>query len=212
MRGFRHDVFEATADHIHLPPVRKYVRGFVARVWRSFVNKAVSLEFSDDTYAFEHAVFEAISGGEITVLAVMTGSVVFLADLIRRMPVRLRLEAAHLRSYPGRATRSRGVEIASALPSDLAGRDVLIVDDILDTGRTLALLRSHVVSAGAKSVRTCVLLRKRREDLAPEASAELVGFEVADRFVVGYGLDFDGLYRNLPDICVLRDGVGEDAP
>ena len=151
-------------------------------------------------------------GREITLLAVLTGSLVFLADLIRRLPMPLRVDVISVRSYPDRATRSRGPCILGAPEIDVRGRDVLIVDDILDSGRTLRALRRHVEALGPASVRIAVLLRKRRPRRRAAAGADFVGFDVPDRFVVGYGLDFDNLYRNLPDICVLRPHEAEGQP
>jgi hypothetical protein len=139
-----------------------------------------------------------------------------------------------VRSYPGKATRSRGVEFYLPLEASLAGRHVLVVDDILDGGGTLEALLKQVAAAGPASVRSCVLLSKRapasprpganqrpatnersaasqrppagtRPPAAGgEASPDFVGFHIGAEFVVGYGLDFDGLYRNLPDVVVLK--------
>ncbi len=145
-------------------------------------------------------------GEDLTVLAVLTGSLVFLADLLRRLPLRVRIELVRLRSYRGADAAGGPVEVVGQLDRGaLVGRDVLVVDDILDSGRTLARLGDLLADAHCRSVRTCVLLRKRRDDLPARRDADFVGFDVADRFVVGYGLDFDDMYRNLPDICLLAD-------
>ncbi len=146
------------------------------------------------------------SDGSLVIVAVLTGGLVFVADLVRALPMRLRIGIAAVSSYPGRATKSRGPELVGALPRDLAGRHVLLVDDILDTGRTLAMLRAEVSKQGPASVGTCVLVRKQK----PEALAmpcEYVGFDIPDEFVVGYGLDYDDEYRNLPFIGTLRAEV-----
>ena len=151
---------------------------------------------------------------EPTLLAVLTGSLVFLADLMRHLPVMMRLELAWVSSYPARATTSQGVRLISPPADELAarlrGRHVLIVDDILDTGATLRLLRDLAADAGADSVRSCVLFRKDRPHCAGRPKADFVGFEIDDAFVVGCGLDFDGRYRNLPDLCVLRRHLTEE--
>lgn len=142
-------------------------------------------------------------GAELVVVSVMTGALFFTADLVRAMPRRLRCGIVTVSSYGGTRTESRGASLVSALPEGLAGRHVLVVDDILDTGGTLRLLRDAISAQGAASVRTCVLLRKRR----PEAMAtpcEFVGFDIPDVFVVGCGLDFDDLYRNMPFVGVLE--------
>ena len=148
------------------------------------------------------------AGKELTALAVMTGAMVFLSDLIRRLPLRVRLDVVRASSYPSRAQRSESVSVIGPVAFDLAGRDVLIVDDILDSGKTLRAIASCAAGARAASVRTCVLLRKRRDDLAERPRADFVGFDIDDHFVVGYGLDHDNLYRNLPDICLLRGPGG----
>ena len=150
------------------------------------------------------AITDAYGEEEITVLAALTGSLMFLCDLIRHLPLRVRLDFVKIRSYPGQATAPTEPAMLMPPERDLAGRHVLIVDDILDSGQTIGLLREHVASAGAASVRTCVLLSKRRDDLPRRRPTDFVGFDIEDRFVVGYGLDHDDLYRNLPDICLLK--------
>lgn len=142
-------------------------------------------------------------GGEMLVVSVMTGALFFTADLVRAMPRRLRCGIVTVSSYGGTRTSSRGASLASALPEGAKGRHVLIVDDILDTGGTLRLLREAMERQEPASVRTCVLLRKMR----PEALAtpcEFVGFDIPDVFVVGYGLDFDGGWRHLPHLAALE--------
>lgn len=148
-------------------------------------------------------------GRELTIVAVMTGSLIFLADLVRRLPLRLRLVLIAVCSYPGKSTASQGPRFE--LPdADWAGQEVLVVDDILDSGQTMAALVEAIRSRGAAGVRTCVLLDKRRNDLPDRREPDYHAFTVDNEFLVGYGLDYDNLYRNLPDICVLRRG--EDLP
>ena len=148
------------------------------------------------------------SGAEgIVIVPVMTGAFVFAADLVRRMPNRLRVDVATVRSY-GSGTTSQGPRIEGVMPT-VQGRHVLLVDDILDSGRTLNFLRNDMAERGAATVRTCVLLRKS----IPAALAtpcEFVGFDIPDLFVAGYGLDYDGWFRNLPDVVSLRK-VGESS-
>lgn len=139
----------------------------------------------------------------IVLMPVMTGSMLFVADLVRRLPQKLRLELALVSSYPGTAMESRGATLKMPLPTELEGRHVVIVDDILDSGGTIRFLRDEVARQGPASMRSIVLLRKPRPDAA-DVPCEHVGFEIPDEFVVGYGLDFDGLYRNLPYIGTLR--------
>jgi hypoxanthine phosphoribosyltransferase len=144
----------------------------------------------------------------IVIVPVMTGAFVFAADLVRRMPNRLRVDVATVRSY-GSGTVSQGPRIEGVMPS-VQGRHVLLVDDILDSGRTLTFLRQDMLDRGAGSVRTCVLLRKKLP-AAMATRCEFVGFDIDDLFVAGYGLDYDGWFRNLPDVVSLRK-VGEQAP
>jgi hypoxanthine phosphoribosyltransferase len=136
-------------------------------------------------------------------LVLMDGAFVFAADLARAIPSPgLRLHFVSAKSYAG--TASTGTVRLGATP-DLAGHEVLIVDDILDTGRTLAAARDAALAAGAVRVRTCVLLDKPdRRVPGGLAQADYVGFTIPDAFVVGFGLDHDGRYRHLPEICVLE--------
>ncbi len=151
-----------------------------------------------------------LNGRPITLAALMTGAMIFAADLIRHLPIMMRVHLVSMSSYPGGATRSQGVRALTAYPSDLTGQNLLILDDILDSGRTLAMAVREVLAAGAASVRTCVLLRKPAHRRADDgvAEADYVGFDIPDQFVVGYGLDHDDYYRNLPDIAVLRRPSG----
>ena len=108
-----------------------------------------------------------------------------------------------VKSYPGTATTSQGVELIGPLVGELQDRHVLIVDDILDSGGTLRFLRRELAKQKPASLRACVLLRKKREE-AMTTPCEYVGFDIPDVFVVGYGLDYNNYYRNLPDIGTLK--------
>ena len=140
---------------------------------------------------------------ELTVIAVLNGSIIFMADLLRRIPLPLKLDCLSVASYHG-GTKSSGEVIFKqiALP-DIAGRHILILDDILDSGLTLAAIREKLETANPRSVRVCVLLQKRTGAGCP-VQADYVGFEIEDEFVVGYGLDYMEQYRNLRCIGVLR--------
>ena len=146
---------------------------------------------------------------EITLVPIMTGGLIFAADLMRHLPRHMQIHLMSVSSYPGTATTSRGARIddgRSGVPGDLSGHHVLVVDDILDSGGTLRAVKAELEARRADVVRTCVLLRKQR----PEALAfhcDHVAFDVPDEFVVGYGLDYDGYYRNLPDIAILKPDV-----
>ncbi len=141
---------------------------------------------------------------ELTVVAVLNGSLMFMADLLRRIPLPLRFDCLRVSSYHGGAQSSGVVTFDQLWLPDIHGRHVLILDDILDSGRTLAAIFERL-RAGAQpvSVRSCVLLRKRKAR-AVEAEADYVGFDIDDEFVVGYGLDYQERYRNLPFVGVLR--------
>jgi hypoxanthine phosphoribosyltransferase len=138
----------------------------------------------------------------VVLVPVLTGAIVFVADLIRKLPLKLRLGVVAVSSYPGASVTSKGAALRSALPPDLTGTHVLVVDDILDSGQTLALLHDLISEQKPASVRTCVLLRKPGKAVVP-FEADYVGFDIEDAFVVGYGLDYDGFYRNLPFVAEL---------
>ena len=143
-------------------------------------------------------------GTEIVLISILTGSIIFLADLIRQLPQKLRIDVVAVESYPGTATTSRGSKLKGTIGDHVESSHVLIVDDILDSGGTLQLIRSEVEKRNPKSVRACVLLRKQRPS-AMETPCEYVGFDIPDVFVVGYGLDYNNYYRNLPDIGTLKE-------
>jgi hypoxanthine phosphoribosyltransferase len=140
---------------------------------------------------------------ELTVIAVLHGSLMFVADLLRRIPLPLKLDCLSVASYHGKAQSSGNVVSKEITAPDVADRDVLILDDILDSGHTLATIRETLETAKPHSIRVCVLLTKKKQR-AQEVHTDYVGFEIDDEFVVGYGLDFRERYRNLPYIGVLR--------
>ena len=140
---------------------------------------------------------------EFTIISLINGAVMFTADLMREIDNPVRLDCIRVSSY-GLKTKSIGTpQIIHSLTLDIKNRDVLLIDDILDTGKTLKLVSDLVRELNPASLRTCVLLdKKARREVAMEA--DFVGFEIPDKFVVGYGLDFAERYRNLPCIGVLR--------
>jgi hypoxanthine phosphoribosyltransferase len=140
---------------------------------------------------------------ELTVIAVLTGSLIFMSDLLRRIPLRVKLDCLNVVSYHGKAQTSGNVIFKDMGVPDVAGRDVLVLDDILDTGQTLSAVCEKLQAAKPRSLRVCVLLSKRKQRLR-EVDANYLAFEIEDEFVVGYGLDFMERYRNLPYIGVLR--------
>jgi hypoxanthine phosphoribosyltransferase len=146
-------------------------------------------------------------GKELAVLAILHGSCIFVSDLIRLLPIPLTLEFLACTSY-GSATTSSGEVQLTFIPGgeDLTHRPVLLVDDILDTGRTLLRVRDELRRRGVGDVRTCVFLDKPARRAVPIVP-DFRCFEVEDVFVVGYGLDFAGRYRNLPYLAALKPAV-----
>jgi len=146
-------------------------------------------------------------GKPVTVLGVLKGSVFFLVDLLKSVRIPLKLEFLRASSYGDRMTSSGNV-VLGPIESSLADRHVLIVDDILDSGRTLHAIAQEVAKTGAASVKTCVLVDKKKPR-AVEHQADYAAFEIPDVFIVGYGLDYAEHYRNLPFIGVLSPGAGD---
>ena len=150
------------------------------------------------------AVRAAVGRRPLTVVGVLTGSIVLVADLIRRLEGPVRVSMVWASSYRGTDTRPGGLELRLDLLPDLTGHEVLLVDDIFDSGRTLDALMAELRRRGAASVRSLVLLRKAgRAEVALQP--DFVGFDIPDAFVVGYGLDFDGLWRHLPYLAALEE-------
>jgi hypoxanthine phosphoribosyltransferase len=131
---------------------------------------------------------------------------IFCGDLIRHIPIAMKIGLMTVSSYPGRSIRTQGSSVLGQQLGDVTGRHVLLIDDILDSGGTIKLVVPLVKELGAATVKTCVLLRKDRP-AARETPVDYVGFEIPDEFVVGYGLDYNDYYRNLPDIVVLKQDV-----
>jgi len=143
---------------------------------------------------------------QVTIVPILTGAMIFCADLMRQIPIAMRIGVVSVSSYPGQSVTSQGAQVVAQQLGDLHGRRVVLVDDILDSGQTLRLVQSVIRRQGAASVKTCVLLRKDRP-ISRDVHADYVGFDIPDDFVVGYGLDYDNYYRNLPDIVTLKAGI-----
>ena len=143
--------------------------------------------------------------GELLVVSLLNGTVMFLADLIRHLSLPLRLDFIGVSSYRA-STQSGELVFTKELRLDVSGRDVLLVDDILDTGKTISAVLRKMERMAPRSVKVCVLLDKPSRRLEP-VQADYVGFEIPDVFVVGYGLDFAERYRNLPFVGVLHPHV-----
>ncbi len=147
------------------------------------------------------------AGRDLVIVSLLNGTVMFLADLVRHLSLPLRLDFIGVSSY-GAGTESGELVFTKQLRLDVRGRDVLVVDDILDTGRTLkrvlAVLRTH----RPRRIKVCVLLEKKARR-TEKVHADYVGFQIPDLFVVGYGLDYAECYRNLPFVGVLRQDAYE---
>ncbi len=151
-----------------------------------------------------HEITTDYRGKDLTVIAILNGSFIFMADLLRRVPLPLQVDCLSVSSYHGTETTGRVNFRQTDLPT-VRDRHILLLDDILDSGHTLHAIRARLGDGGgAISIRTCVLLRKQVER-AKEIDADYVGFDIPNEFVVGYGLDYVERYRNLPFIGVLND-------
>ncbi len=149
-----------------------------------------------------HQITEDYRGKEVTAVAILNGSFIFIADLLRRVPLPLQIDCWSVSSYHGNQSTGQ-VKFRQTQLADLRGRHVLILDDILDTGITLQAIRQRLeAESGALSLKVCVLLRKNI-DQPRSIDADYVGFDIPNEFVVGYGLDYHEGYRNLPFIGVL---------
>lgn len=147
------------------------------------------------------------AGRELTLVSVLKGSLPFMADLMRAIPIPLRIDLMEVSSYGGTTTESSGlVRILKDLSASIEGEDVLIVEDIIDTGLTLNYLIRYLRGKNPRSLRICTLLDKPARRLV-EIPVDYRGFEIPDQFVVGYGLDFGERYRNLRFVGVLRPEV-----
>ena len=164
------------------------------------INKKTIAQRVDDIV---DAIVCDIEGDNLIIVGILKGSFIFLADLMRsfhRHEIHPRIDFLTLSSYGSGTTSSGQIKIVHDIRENLSECNILLVDDILDSGRTLAFTKKLMAERGAKSVRTCVLLDKKAQR-AVEFEADFVGFPINDHFVVGYGLDYDNLYRELPHIA-----------
>ena len=153
------------------------------------------------------AIAADYAGRRLTLVSVLKGSLPFMADLMRSIDLPLRIDLMEVSSYGGTATESSGlVRILKDLSATIEGEDVLIVEDIIDTGLTLNYLVRYLRGKNPTSLRICTLLDKPARRLV-EIPVDYIGFTIPDQFVVGYGLDYGELYRNLRFVGVLRPEV-----
>ena len=173
--------------------------GGPARVGRILITREeIAARVSD----LGHAIRRDYVGRSPLLVGVLKGAVVFAADLLRAVALPAGLDFMSVSSYGGGSRSSGVVRLAADLSVSIEGRDVIIVEDIIDTGRTISYLRRNLATRHPRSLALCALLDKvaRRE---VEVPMDYVGFAIPDEFVVGYGLDHDGLHRNLQDIAVM---------
>ena len=143
-------------------------------------------------------IYNDYKGQEITFICILKGSIFFTVELSKRMPCDINFEFIRVSSYHGE--NSTGIiEMKVDLQGDIKGKDVIIIEDIIDTGRTLSYLMEYLRSKGPKSLKICSLLDKKERRVC-KMDADYVGFDIPDKFVLGYGLDVDEKYRNLPYI------------
>jgi hypoxanthine phosphoribosyltransferase len=138
----------------------------------------------------------------VTIIAIMTGSLIFLADLVRRLEMPIRISLIQASSYRG-GTSSGDLQISQSMMLDIAGRDCILVDDIFDTGKTLLEVGNSLRALNPKSLRSAVLLHKLGQSKV-ELVPDYIAFAIPNEFVVGYGLDYDDHYRNLPYVGVME--------
>jgi hypoxanthine phosphoribosyltransferase len=172
--------------------------------WRNDIEKVLisEKEIAKRVAELARQIEKEYAGRDMVIVALLNGTVLFLADLIRHLSLPLRLDFIGVSSY-GAGTESGKLVFTKELRLDVKGRDVLLVDDILDTGRTLTRVREKLQKLKPRRMQICVLLDKpsRREQAV---TPDYVGFTIPNEFVVGYGLDYAERYRNLPYVGVLK--------
>ncbi len=153
-------------------------------------------------------ISEDYAGRELVIIGVLKGAVVFFSDLIRTISLPVTTDFISVSSYGNSANSSGNVRLKKDIEIDITGKDVLVVEDIIDTGLTLKYIKDLLLQRSARSVSICSALDKpSRRDKDINMDVEYIGFQIPDEFVVGYGLDYAEKYRNLEDICVLRPEV-----
>lgn len=158
--------------------------------------------------ALARAITRDYAGRDLVIVALLNGTVMFLADLIRHLELPLRLDFIGVSSY-GAGTTSGQLVFTKELKLEVKGRHVLLIDDILDTGKTITRVLAKLRPLKPRSLKVCVFLDKRARR-TERAKADYIGFQIPDFFVVGYGLDFAERYRNLPFVGVLEERVYQE--
>lgn len=178
--------------------------------WRGDVARVLITEEQLDrrVRALARQIERDYRGRDMAIVSLLNGTVMFLADLIRHLSLPLRLDFMGVSSY-GAGTSSRELVFTKELRLEIRGRDVLVVDDILDTGKTLKHVLAKLRALKPRRIKICVLLDKKARRVE-KIEADYVGFEIPDLFVVGYGLDYAERYRNLPFVGVLKPEMYSD--
>ncbi|MBP3327452.1 MAG: hypoxanthine phosphoribosyltransferase [Clostridia bacterium] len=164
-------------------------------------------QLADIVSSLGKQISEDYKGKNLLLVSVLKGSVIFMADLMRAITVPCEIDFMCVSSYQNGTKSSGVVKIIKDLDINLEGKDVLIVEDILDSGRTLSYLKTIIEGRNPNSIKICTLLDKPERRVVPDLVADYSGAEVPDEFVVGYGLDYDEKYRNLPYIGVLKEEI-----
>ena len=189
-----------------MKPVPK-TTGAVPPRWRGEIRRVLisDAQIARRVKTLAREIERDFTGRDVVVVSLLNGTVMFLADLIRHFSMPLRLDFIGVSSY-GLGTKPGELVFTKELRLDVRGRDVLLVDDILDTGRTLTRVRQKLRALKPRRIRTCVLLDKKARRVE-KFEADYVGFDIPDEFVVGYGLDYAERYRQLPFLGVLHPHI-----
>lgn len=160
-------------------------------------------EIADRVKALAQQISADYADKELIIIGVLKGCFIFLSDLVRQLNISVKIDFIRLASYGSGTVSSGAIKITKDIELDLQGKDVLIVEDIIDSGKTLSFLLDHLKSFGPKSVKICSFIDKteRREISIP---IDYKGFKVKAGFLVGYGLDFDERYRTMPEVCCIK--------
>ena len=187
-------------------------RRTVPAAWRKEVARVLITEeqLAARVKALARVIARDFHGRDVVVVSLLNGTVLFLADLIRHLNLPLRLDFIGVSSY-GKGTESGELVFTKELRLDVQGRDVLLVDDILDTGKTLSRVVPILRALKPRRIKTCVLLNKAARRVE-KIKADYVGFEIPDYFVIGYGLDYAERYRQLPFVGVLHPHIYQEPP
>jgi len=184
----------------------------VPKKWRGEIAQILISErkIKNRVRTLAQEVSESFAGRDLVIVSLLNGTVMFLADLIRHLSLPLRLDFIGVSSY-GDKTTSGELVFTKELGLDVRNRDVLLVDDILDTGKTLDRVLRKLHRLGPKQIKVCVFLEKKARRIK-DVEADFVGFTIPDLFVVGYGLDYAERYRNLPFVGVLQPSLYATSP